>query len=91
MADGSTKRIKKIKPGDYVLGPDRLPRLVVGTDAGYSPMVQVREISQNIANLPDEFYGLVTFSCTPKQALRLATAQHQSVRVYQEVKQRRHR
>ncbi|CAO3568649.1 unnamed protein product [Mortierella alpina] len=91
MADGSAKRIKKIKPGEYVLGPDRLPRLVVGADAGYSPMIQVRELSQNIAHLPDDFFGLVTFSCTPKQALRLATAQHQGVHVGHDVKNRLHR
>ncbi|KAF9325100.1 H(+)-transporting V1 sector ATPase subunit A [Podila minutissima] len=54
MIDGTTKRIKNIQPGEYVLGLDRLPRLVV---------------------------GLVTFTCTPKQALRLATAQHQGVHV----------
>ncbi|KAG9319358.1 hypothetical protein KVV02_006291 [Mortierella alpina] len=29
MADGTTKRIKKIQPGEYVLGPDRLPRLTL--------------------------------------------------------------
>ncbi|KAF9200864.1 H(+)-transporting V1 sector ATPase subunit A, partial [Podila verticillata] len=91
MADGSTKRIKKIQPGEYVLGPDRLPRLVVGTDAGYSPMIQVRELSQNVAHLPDDFFGLVTFSCTPKQALRLATAQHQGVHVGHDDKNRLHR
>ncbi|KAG9062132.1 hypothetical protein KI688_006464 [Linnemannia hyalina] len=27
MADGTTKRIKNIQPGEYVLGPDRIPRL----------------------------------------------------------------
>ncbi|KAF9556636.1 H(+)-transporting V1 sector ATPase subunit A [Mortierella alpina] len=91
MADGSTKRIKKIQPGEYVLGPDRLPRLVVGADAGYSPMIQVRELSQNIAHLPDDFFGLVTFSCTPEQALRLATAQHQGVHVGHDDKNHLHR
>ncbi|KAF8930221.1 H(+)-transporting V1 sector ATPase subunit A [Haplosporangium gracile] len=81
MANGTTKRIKKIQPGEYVLGPDRLPRLVTGTSAGHSPMIQVRELTQNVAYRPDDYFGLVTFTCTPKQALRLATAQMQGVRV----------
>ncbi|KAF9112726.1 hypothetical protein BGX27_002901 [Mortierella sp. AM989] len=42
MADGTIKRIKKIQPGEYVLGPDRLPQLVIGTSAGRSPKVQVQ-------------------------------------------------
>ncbi|KAF9997549.1 hypothetical protein BGZ80_006968 [Entomortierella chlamydospora] len=81
MADGTTKRIKKIQPGEYVLGPDRLPRLVIGTSAGYSPMIQVRELTQNVAQWHENYIGLVTFTCTPKQALRLATAQHQGIHV----------
>ncbi|KAG0080689.1 H(+)-transporting V1 sector ATPase subunit A [Podila epicladia] len=81
MTDGTTKQIKKIQPGEYVLGPDRLPRLVVGTTTGRSPIIQVRELTQNAAHLPDDYFGLVTFSCTPKQALYLATAQHQGVHV----------
>lgn len=81
MADGTTKRIKNIQPGEYVLGPDRLPRLVIGTSAGCSPMIQVRELTQNVAHRPDDYFGLLTFACTPKQALRLATAQHQGVHV----------
>ncbi|KAF9115968.1 H(+)-transporting V1 sector ATPase subunit A [Mortierella sp. 14UC] len=81
MADGTTKRIKKIQPGEYVLGPDRLPRLVIGTSAGRPPMIQVRELTQNVAHQPDDYFGLVTFICTPKQALRLATAQMQGIHV----------
>lgn len=81
MADGTTKRIKKIQPGEYVLGPDRLPRLVMETFTGRSSMIQVRELRQNFAHWPDNYFGLVTFTCTPKQALRLATAQHQGVHV----------
>ncbi|KAG0303659.1 H(+)-transporting V1 sector ATPase subunit A [Dissophora globulifera] len=73
MADGTTKRIKKIQPGEYVLGPDRLPRLVIGISAGRSSMMQVRELTQNHSHWPDKHFGLVTFTCTPKQALRLAT------------------
>ncbi|KAG0260578.1 H(+)-transporting V1 sector ATPase subunit A [Linnemannia exigua] len=81
MADGTTKRIKKIQPGEYVLGPDRLPRLVIGTSAGRSPMIRVRELTQNVTHQPDDYFGLVTFICTPKQALRLATAQMQGIHV----------
>lgn len=81
MADGTTKRIKKIQLGEYVLGPDRLPRLVVGTSARRSPMIQVRELTQNVAHRSDDYFGLVTFTCTPKQSLRLATAQHQGIHV----------
>ncbi|KAF9324988.1 H(+)-transporting V1 sector ATPase subunit A [Podila minutissima] len=40
MADGTTKRIKNIQPGEYVLGPDRMPRLVISTSIGCSPMIQ---------------------------------------------------
>jgi len=41
MADGTTKQIKKIQPGENVLGPSRLPHLVIGTSVGCSPMIQV--------------------------------------------------
>ena len=81
MADGTTKRIKKIQPGEYVLGPDRLPRLFIGTSTGRSPMIQVRELTQNAAHRSDDYFGLVAFSCTPKQVLRLATAQNQGAHV----------
>lgn len=81
MADGATKRIKKIQPGEYVLGPDRLPRLVIDTSTGYSTTIQVRELTRNVLHRPDQDYGLLVFDCTPKQVLRLATAQYQSVHV----------
>ncbi|KAF9342293.1 H(+)-transporting V1 sector ATPase subunit A, partial [Mortierella sp. AD094] len=86
MADGTTKRIKNIQPGEYVLGPDHMPRLVIGTSIGRSPMIQVRELTQNAAHVSDSTLGLVTFTCTPKQSLRLATAQVQSVHVRHDVK-----
>ncbi|KAG0274596.1 H(+)-transporting V1 sector ATPase subunit A [Linnemannia exigua] len=79
MADGTTKRIKNIQPGDYDLGPDRMPRLVIGTSIGSSPMIQVQELMQNAAHVSDSTLGLVMFACTPKQSLHLTTAQVQSV------------
>ncbi|KAK3811376.1 MAG: homing endonuclease-domain-containing protein [Linnemannia elongata] len=93
MADGTTKRIKKIHPGEYVLGPDRKPRLVITTSIGRSLMIQVRELTQNVAHRPDytdNHYGLVTFTCTPMQALRLATSQCQGVYVRHDVKHHLH-
>ncbi|KAF9322589.1 H(+)-transporting V1 sector ATPase subunit A [Podila minutissima] len=86
MADGTTKRIKKIHPGEYVLGPDRLPRSVIGTTSGYSTTIQVRELTRNVLHRSDDYFGLVVFDCAPEQALRLATAQHQSVNVYHDNK-----
>ncbi|KAF9926918.1 H(+)-transporting V1 sector ATPase subunit A [Mortierella alpina] len=89
MADGTTKRIKKIQPGEYVLGPDRMPRLVTSTSTWRSSMIQIRELTQNIVRQPDftdNHLGLVTFTCTPNQVLRLATAQCQIVYVYHDVK-----
>lgn len=81
MADGTTKRIKNIQPGEYVLGPDSMPRLVIGTSVGYSATIQVRELTRNVMHRSDDYFGLVVYNCTPKQALRLATAQHQGVHV----------
>ncbi|KAF9203056.1 H(+)-transporting V1 sector ATPase subunit A [Podila verticillata] len=90
MADGTTKRIKNIQPGEYVLGSDRMPRLVIGTSIGRSPMIQVRELTQNAAHVSDSTLGLVTFTCTPKQSLRLATAQVQGIHVRHDVKRGQH-
>ncbi|KFH61854.1 hypothetical protein MVEG_12283 [Podila verticillata NRRL 6337] len=90
MADGITKRIKKIQRGEYALGLDHLPRLVIGTSAGRLPMIQVRELTQNVVYWPDDYFGLVAFTCTPKQALRLATAQYQGVLVGHDDKQAAH-
>ncbi|KAG0377719.1 H(+)-transporting V1 sector ATPase subunit A [Mortierella sp. AD032] len=86
LADGTTKRIKNIQPGDYVLGSDRTPRLVIGTSIGSSPMIQVRELTQNAAHVSDSTLGLVTFTFTPKQSLHLTTAQVQSVHVHHNAK-----
>ncbi|KAF9960671.1 H(+)-transporting V1 sector ATPase subunit A, partial [Mortierella alpina] len=93
MADGTTKRIKNIQPGEYVLGPDREPRAVITTSIGRSLMIQVRELTQNVVHRPDStdnHFGLVTFICTPKQGLRLATGQCQGNHVRHDVKQGLH-
>ncbi|KAF9306245.1 H(+)-transporting V1 sector ATPase subunit A [Mortierella antarctica] len=81
MASGKTKKIKDVHPGDYLLGPDCRPRQVVDTTIGRSHLKQVRELSRNVAHLPDSYFGLVTFTCTPKQSLHLATAQMQGEHV----------
>jgi len=36
---------------------------------------------QNVAHRPDDYFGLVTFTCTPKQVLHLPAAQHQNIYV----------
>ncbi|KAF8946803.1 H(+)-transporting V1 sector ATPase subunit A [Haplosporangium bisporale] len=86
MADGTTKRIKKIQSGKYALGPNCLPRSVIGTSAGYSAMIQVRELTRNVTHRPDDCFGLVVFECAPKRAIHLATAQHQSIKFYHDNK-----
>ncbi|KAG0279026.1 H(+)-transporting V1 sector ATPase subunit A [Linnemannia gamsii] len=58
----------------------------IGASAGLSPTIQVGEISQNVAHWPDDYLGLVTFTCTPKQTLRLATAQNQGAHVVHDEK-----
>lgn len=78
MVNGTTKRIGKIRAGDQILGPDRTSRLVIGTQSGFSRMVQVRELTENVEHVPDEWLQLVTFTCTPQQSLRLITSQFQS-------------
>ncbi|KAF9386728.1 hypothetical protein CPC16_007396 [Podila verticillata] len=67
MADGNTKRIKNIQPGDTVLEPDRLPRRVIGISAGRSHLVEVHELTAHINHLPHDYMGLITFSCSPGQ------------------------
>ncbi|KAF9957629.1 H(+)-transporting V1 sector ATPase subunit A, partial [Mortierella alpina] len=79
--NGSTKRIKDIKPGESVLGPDRMPRLVVDVSIGLSTLSQVRELTSNIEHWNDRTLGVVTFTCTPRQVLHLATPQIQGTHV----------
>ena len=41
MFDGTVKRVQDIEVGDYVMGPDSLPRLVVSLAHGEEPMYEV--------------------------------------------------
>ena len=41
MADGSSKAIESIKNGDFVMGPDSLPRMVMGCVSGESNLFRV--------------------------------------------------
>ena len=41
MADGKPKAIQLIKDGDYVMGPDSLPRKVIGSTSGFSELFEI--------------------------------------------------
>ena len=45
MSDGSLKVVEDIKTGDSVMGPDSLPRKVLGTTRGKSDMYKIHQTS----------------------------------------------
>lgn len=67
MANGRLKTVEKIRVGDYVRGPDGLPKEVVATANGVGPMYRV-----------DQTHGM-SYTVTPEHVL---TLKHSNLNVW---------
>lgn len=54
MFDGSTRAVEDLRPGDQLMGPDSMPRTILGIGSGSGPMMTIQPVKGDPWTVNDE-------------------------------------
>ena len=71
MFDGSLRRVEEVRVEEHVMGPDSLPRTVLGVSRGYGPLYRVNQTSGMAYIVNDAHILSLKKSISAKKDLRI--------------------